>query len=42
MPRAYDRIVNLLSRLNDVRQNIEDLSETLKHACHITVSSAHP
>jgi hypothetical protein len=35
MPRAYDRIVSILNRLNNVRQNIEDLSQTLKHVCII-------
>jgi len=38
MPRAYDRILNILNRLNDVRQNIDDLNQTLKHACPIIPS----
>ncbi len=32
MPRAYERIVNILNRLEDVRKSIEQLSLTLKQA----------
>ena len=30
MPRAYDQIVNVLNKLNTVRENIEVLNSTLK------------
>lgn len=30
MPRAYDRIVNVLGRINQVRDTIETLNQTLK------------
>jgi hypothetical protein len=30
MPRAYDRIVNVLGRINEVRDSIEKLNQTLE------------
>jgi len=30
MPRAYDRIVNVLCRINEVRDSIEKLNQTLE------------